>query len=371
MNNSQKQQFKGTILVVDDTPDNLRLLSSMLAEQSYKVRAMLNGEMALKSAQADPPDLIFLDVNMPHPNGYEVCKQLKASEKTRQIPVIFISALNEALDKVTAFQSGGIDYITKPFQFEEVLARLETHLRIQWLQQQLQEQNQLLLRERELLKKEQEKSETLLLNILPRPIAEQLKNHPHAIAEQFDEVTILFADIVEFTPLASRVSAAALVERLNRIFSAFDQLTEEYGLEKIKTVGDEYMVVGGLPVPRRDHAEAIAQLGLAMQDKIASFNRDDGQPFQLRIGINTGAVVAGVIGVSKFSYDLWGDAVNVASRMESTAEPGKIQVTAVTYERLKEHFTFEERGYRSIKGKSEMMTYWLSGKKSTCNIQSD
>lgn len=125
------------------------------------------------------------------------------------------------------------------------------------------------------------------------------------------------------------------------------------------------MVVGGLPVPRRDHAEPIAQMALAMQEKIALFDRDDGQPFQLRIGINTSTVVAGVIGVSKFSYDLWGDAVNVASRMESTAEPGKIQLTAATYERLKEQFTFEERGYRSIKGKSEMMTYWLAGQKST------
>lgn len=363
MNNSLKQHFKGTILVVDDMPDNLRLLSSMLTEHSYKVRAMLNGEMALKSARADPPDLIFLDVNMPELNGYEVCKQLKAAEKTREIPVIFISALDEVLDKVKAFQVGAIDYITKPFQFEEVLVRLETHLKIQWLQRQLQEQNQLLIREQELLKKEQLKSEKLLLNILPRPIAEQLKNNFHPIAEQFDDVTILFADIVEFTPLASRIPATALVERLNQIFSTFDQLTEQYGLEKIKTVGDEYMVVGGVPVPRRDRAEAIGLLALEMQEKIALFERDDGQPFQLRIGINTGAVVAGVIGASKFSYDLWGDAVNVASRMESTAEPGKIQVTAVTYERLREKFTFKEHGYCFVKGKSEMMTYWLTGKK--------
>jgi class 3 adenylate cyclase len=146
---------------------------------------------------------------------------------------------------------------------------------------------------------------------------------------------------------------------LNAIFSTFDQLAEQHGVEKIKTLGDAYMVAGGLPVPREDHAEAIAQMALDMQREIASFQGDDGKPLCLRIGINTGPVVAGVIGIKKFIYDLWGDTVNVASRMESQGVPGCIQVTATTYECLKDKFLFEERGTTLIKGKGEMMTYWL------------
>lgn len=213
----------------------------------------------------------------------------------------------------------------------------------------------------EALQVEQEKSERLLLNILPRPIAEKLKQDQEGLAEHFSEVTILFADIVGFTPFSARVSALELVSLLNQVFSTFDQLTDQHGLEKIKTIGDSYMVVGGLPVEKPDHCRAIAQMALDMQKTISDFRADNGEQFQLRIGINTGAVVAGVIGIRKFSYDLWGDTVNVASRMEATALPGTIQVTADSYERLKENFLFEERGAISVKGKGEMLTYWLKG----------
>jgi class 3 adenylate cyclase len=215
----------------------------------------------------------------------------------------------------------------------------------------------------EYLRAEQEKSELLLLNILPKAIAEQLKQNPGAIAEQFNSVTILFADIVGFTPLASGMSPTNVVNLLNQIFSTFDQLAEQHGLEKIKTIGDAYMVAGGLPVLKLDHAEAVAEMALDMQREIARFQRDDNQPLCLRIGINTGPVVAGVIGIKKFIYDLWGDTVNVASRMESQGLPGGIQVTAATYECLKNKYLFEERGVIPVKGKGEMMTYWLIGKK--------
>ncbi len=215
----------------------------------------------------------------------------------------------------------------------------------------------------EYLRAEQEKSELLLLNILPKAIAEQLKQNPGAIAEQFNSVTILFADIVGFTPLASGMSPTNVVNLLNQIFSTFDQLAEQHGLEKIKTIGDAYMVAGGLPVLKLDHAEAVAEMALDMQREIARFQRDDNQPLCLRIGINTGPVVAGVIGIKKFIYDLWGDTVNVAPRMESQGLPGGIQVTAATYECLKNKYLFEERGIIPVKGKGEMMTYWLIGKK--------
>jgi PAS domain S-box-containing protein len=213
------------------------------------------------------------------------------------------------------------------------------------------------------LRLEQHKSERLLLNILPKPIAEQLKQFEGSLAQQFAEATILFADIVDFTPLSAQISPLELLNLLNQIFSVFDQLAEKHGVEKIKTIGDAYMVAGGLPIPKENHAEAIAQMALDMQQAIGQFQTQHGEPFQIRIGINTGPVVAGVIGIRKFSYDLWGDAVNVASRMESSGIPGKIQVTAATKERLQDKYLFEERGAILVKGKGKMISYWLTGKK--------
>jgi adenylate cyclase len=213
------------------------------------------------------------------------------------------------------------------------------------------------------LEAEQAKSERLLLNVLPKAIADRLKQNENTIADSFPEVTVLFADIVGFTRLASRVSPPELVKILNRIFSAFDRLASEYGLEKIKTIGDAYMVVGGLPVPRTDHAEAIARMAIAMLEEIEQFDSQDRESFSMRIGIHTGPVVAGVIGTNKFIYDLWGDTVNTASRMESHGVPGRIQVSPTTYERLRHAYDFEERGPIRIKGKGDMMVYLLSTRK--------
>ncbi|MEG4074761.1 adenylate/guanylate cyclase domain-containing protein [Microcoleus sp. Pol14C2] len=674
MNDHRLPATPKDILIVDDMPDNLRLLSTMLTSYGYHVRKAINGHLALQGAQISPPDLILLDINMPQMNGYEVCEQLKLSEKTKDIPVIFISALDDVLEKVKAFQVGGVDYITKPFQVEEVLARVQNQLSLRSLQSKLQlqarelhdrnsrlqeeiaerqraeesirfllettraigeavdfhsalevilhqvgetigwdvgeawipdaeatvlqsargwyasnarmdafrkqseqltfamniglpgrvwaskqpewvediskgyphflrskialelgfkagfgvpilvgnevlavlvffkissagkdarfidvfnavgtqlgsliqrKQAEELLRiaqekyhsivenamegifqstpsggylsanpalaklygydspeelmseikniaqqlyvdperrlefvaamdaenavsgfesmvcrkdgrriwvsenvravrdskgellyyegtvsditERKLaqeaLKVQQEQSEKLLLNILPKPIAERLKAEQSTIADSFAQVSVLFADIVGFTELSARMSPTELVKRLNVIFSHFDQLAEKYGVEKIKTIGDAYMVVGGLPTPRQDHAEAIAQMALGMQAKIAKLCAETGEKLAIRVGINSGPVVAGVIGVSKFTYDLWGDTVNVAARMEATGFAGSIQVTDVTYELLKDKYLFERRGVIPVKGKGDMMTYWLLGKK--------
>ena len=663
------------ILIVDDKPDNLRLLSTMLASYGYQVRKAISGQVALQGAQTAPPDLILLDINMPQMNGYEVCEKLKTLEKTKDIPVIFISALDDVLEKVKAFQVGGVDYITKPFQLEEVLVRVENQLSLRSLQCKLQEQakelhdrNSRLQQEiaerqraqeeirfllettraigesadfhsalevilhqvgetigwdlgeawipdaagivlessrgwyarnpglasfrresekltfpvniglpgrvwaskqpewvedfsqagypefirseialdtgfkaacgvpilvgdevlavlvffkilpchkdqrfidlfkaigtqlgsliqrkqaeearrlaeeryhsivenamegifqstpdggylsanpalaklygydspeelissvkniseqlyvdparrlefvaameadravsgfeslvrrkdgqkiwvsenvravrdgkgvlmyyegtvsditerksaQEALKVQQDQTEKLLLNILPKPIAERLKLEQSTIADSFEQVSVLFADIVGFTELSARMSPTELVKRLNVIFSHFDQLAEMYGVEKIKTIGDAYMVVGGLPTPRDDHASAIAQMALGMQAQIAKLSAETGEKLAIRVGINSGPVVAGVIGVSKFTYDLWGDTVNVAARMEVTGVGGCIQVTDVTYELLKDKYVFEKRGVIPVKGKGDMITYWLIEKK--------
>ncbi len=213
------------------------------------------------------------------------------------------------------------------------------------------------------LQYQQEQSERLLLNILPEEIANRLKRGDSTIADTFANATVLFADIVGFTQLSARVSPTQLVSLLNEIFSTFDQLAEIHGLEKIKTIGDAYMVVGGLPIPRTDHAEAIAEMALDMLDAISDFSNTHNQDFSIRIGINSGPVVAGVIGIKKFIYDLWGDTVNTASRMESHGKPGCIQVTSTTYKLLEEKFLFEHRGTIEVKGKGLMNTYLLQCRK--------
>jgi class 3 adenylate cyclase len=198
---------------------------------------------------------------------------------------------------------------------------------------------------------------------LPKLIAQRLKQNPGIIADSFESVTVMFADIVGFTNLSAQISALELVQLLNEIFSLFDALAQGHNLEKIKTIGDAYMVVGGLSIANENHLSAIADLALDMQQEIAQVQTLQGKIFQIRIGINCGSVVAGVIGSNKFIYDLWGDTVNVASRMESTGIPGYIQVTESIYEQLKEFYEFEPRGLTQIKGKGEMMTYWLKAKK--------
>jgi class 3 adenylate cyclase len=212
------------------------------------------------------------------------------------------------------------------------------------------------------LEEEQKKSERLLLNILPEAVAQQLKQEQRTIAESFAEATVLFADIVGFTELSAGIPPYEMVSMLNQIFSTFDLLAEHHHLEKIKTIGDSYMVVGGLPLERPDHVEAIADMALDMLKAIAEFNTQHTRSFKIRIGINTGPVVAGVIGVKKFIYDLWGDTVNTASRMESHGLPDRIQVTAAVYERLQNKYVFEERGTILVKGKGEMTVYLLKGK---------
>ena len=213
------------------------------------------------------------------------------------------------------------------------------------------------------LRLERAKSDQLLLNILPASIADQLKQDIRPIAEHFEDVSILFADIVNFTPLSSRLSAVELVNILNQVFSTFDELAGWLGLEKIKTIGDAYMVAAGLPVPRADHLDTIADMALAMVNAMSLFSRNHDEHLQIRIGIHFGPVVAGVIGVKKFTYDLWGDTVNVASRMEALGKPGLIQVTESVYEQLRDRYHFEERGLIQVKGKGIMRTYWLLRKR--------
>jgi guanylate cyclase len=204
----------------------------------------------------------------------------------------------------------------------------------------------------------QRQSDDLLHNILPHEIAKRLKGENKMIADHFESASVLFADVVDFTPMSAGMSPAELIGLLNEVFSAFDRFVDELGLEKIKTVGDEYMVASGVPVERPDHAESLAELALRIRDFVAS-NTFNGHKIELRIGIHSGPVVAGVIGIHKYAYDLWGDSVNTASRMESEGLAGSIQVSATTYELIRDSFVCEPRGVVSVKGKGDLITYFL------------
>jgi guanylate cyclase len=217
------------------------------------------------------------------------------------------------------------------------------------------------------LRVEQDKAETLLLNILPRSVAERLKTQTQTIADSFSSASILFGDVVDFTPLAQRLPAAEVVGILDRLFTYFDTLAERYGLEKIKTIGDCYMVAAGVPNPRPDHADAIARMALDMREAMRDADAVGDLGLELRIGINSGPVVAGVIGRKRFLYDLWGDAVNTASRMESHGAPGQIQITGATYELLHDRFECTHRGSIEVKGKGRLETWFLVGPKATAN----
>ena len=212
------------------------------------------------------------------------------------------------------------------------------------------------------LRVEQDRAENLLLNILPRSIAERLKADTATIADQFAAASILFADVVDFTPMADRLQPAEVVDLLDHLFTHFDLLAEQYDVEKIKTIGDAYMVAAGVPTPRADHAQAMALMALDMREAMKSDDSVGHLGLELRIGINSGPVVAGVIGRKRFLYDLWGDAVNMASRMESQGTPGEIQVTQATYELLRDEFELEPRGTVSVKGKGDVETWYLVGR---------
>lgn len=213
------------------------------------------------------------------------------------------------------------------------------------------------------VKVERERSEALLLNVLPPQIAGRLKAQKTTIADAFDNVSVLFADIAGFTPLSAQTTPAEIVGMLNRIFVEFDRIARTHGAEKIKTIGDAYMVASGVPEHRLDHSRVIAECALDMVEVVAQQANPLGMPIQLRIGIHSGPAIAGVIGAHKFAYDLWGDTVNVASRMESSGSPGRIQVTAEIYMTLKDEYVFEERGPVQVKGKGMLNTWWLVGRR--------
>jgi class 3 adenylate cyclase/ActR/RegA family two-component response regulator len=340
------------ILVVDDNASNRDVLARRLTREGHQVITAENGAAALSLCDSQDFDLVLLDLIMPEIGGFEVLQRLKASDRTTHIPVIVISALDELDSVIRCIEAGAEDYLPKPFDPILLRTRIDSSLEKKWLRD----------REKQFiadLDREKRLSEALLLNILPQSIANRMRAGEVAIADKVTEATILFCDLVGFTALSGRLSAEQTVDFLGKIFTTFDSLAAEAGVEKIKTIGDAYMAAAGIPEPQADHAFRVASLAPRMLRAVRDVSETTGLDLQARIGIHSGPIVAGVIGTHKFAYDVWGDTVNTASRMESHSVTGRIHVSEATRRALDGRFQFEPRGQIEVKGKGLMETYFL------------
>jgi len=340
------------LLVIDDDRVNRLILSRALETEGFAVETAEDALRAIRILRAGPTvfDLILLDVLMPGMDGYDLLRYLKADPALASTPVVMVSALGDISSVVRCLELGADDYITKPFDPVLLRARINAAL----AKKRLIDVEHAYARA---LEDEEARTERLLLHILPAPIAARLKGGERVIADNFDDVSVLFADLVGFTAMAALMSPKEVVELLNEIFSSFDQLAHKHRLEKIKTIGDAYLVVGGLIGSIDDHVTACAHMALDMLDAIERCGQGG---LTLRVGLHTGPVVAGVIGEHKFSYDLWGDTVNIASRLESHGGAGKVHVSHIVRARLNDAFRFEERGIIDLRGRGPITTFYLS-----------
>jgi class 3 adenylate cyclase len=343
----------GSILVVDDIEANRDLLARRLTRDGHRVVSVAGGYQALQALNDEEFDLVLLDFMMPDISGFDVLVQIKADERLRRVPVIMITALAETESALRCIEAGAEDYLPKPFDPILLRARINACIhKKRWRD-----------REQEYLRRIEAgtaKFERLLLSILPEQVIGRLNRGETIIADRFECVSVLFADLVGFTEHSARTTPAALVEYLNELFSEFDALARELGVEKIKTIGDAYMAVAGVPDPNSNHFAAIANMALGMIDRLECVNGYFGWSLQIRIGIHSGPVVAGIVGKHRFNYDVWGDTVNVASRLEAHSLPNRIHVSVDIARRLAGAFVLESRGSIEVKGKGRLETFFLS-----------
>jgi adenylate cyclase len=343
---------QGRILIVDDNPSNRELLGRQLMRAGHTITEADGGHAALSRLESETFDLVLLDLMMPDISGYEVLCRLKAQPATSEIPIIMISALDDLDSVIRCIEAGAVDYLFKPFDATLLRARIGSSME----NKLLRDREKLMVEE---LRREKARSEDLLLSILPRTIVDRINAGETMIADHAEEVSILFADIVGFTQMAGRHKPSDLVRFLNSVFTAFDELSTRFGAEKIKTIGDAYMAAFGLPDPRADHAEAAVLQAEAMLSEIGRFRTEDGATMKLRVGIHSGPAVAGIIGQRKFAFDVWGTTVNIASRMESLGEPGKVHVSEAVARALNGRFSFIDRGLIDVKGAGSMRTFFV------------
>jgi adenylate cyclase len=363
------------ILIVDDQAANVLLLESMLKSAGYVSVASTRDPRAVRELhRANRYDLILLDLQMPDMDGFAVMEALEEIEQDGYLSVLVVTA--QPGHKLRALQAGAKDFVSKPFDLAEVLTRVHNMLEVRLFARALERTVRDLEASRELIRAknvelqrlfdqvvaERKVSERLALHVPPDSIATRLKARPDMTADAFADVTILIADVVGFTELAPALSPERLALMVDEIFSIFDGLVGERGLKKVKTLGNSYMAASGVPVPSADHPARAAHLSLDMLQALDRFNERTGSALQVRIGIATGPVLAGVIGRRQYLFDVWGEAASIASRMESHGVAGRVQVAESTRRRLGEPFLLEERGVIELEGQGELKTWFLAGR---------
>lgn len=354
---------KAKVLLVDDSRlIRMGLRRSLVEIGLTDITEASDGREAIETLVREPFDLMLLDMEMPEMNGMEVLAVLRDTPHQAWPPVIVISGGTSLEDAVRCIELGAEDYLSKPFNPVLLRARVKTSVERKRLRDQEALRMRQLKKQHEALASEQAKTEQLLLNILPRKIAQRLKAGEEHIADAFPNVSVLFADMVGFTAMSRTMTASALVEVLGDLFSRFDLITEKHGLEKIKTIGDCYMLAGGVPDPMDEHAHAVIDAAIEFCTALEEMRERTGGALRMRIGVHSGPIVAGVIGLRKFTYDLWGDTVNVASRMESTGEPGRIHVSVNTANLIKNDFKLESRGSIEVKSLGQVETFFVNGR---------
>ena len=352
---------KGLLLVVDDNEGNRDVLSRRLLRDGCEVMLAETGRQALRMARRYKFDLILLDIMMPEMDGFAVLDELKKDPRLRYIPVIMISAIDEIESVVRCIELGADDYLTKPFNPVLLRARVNALLERKRLRDEETRRAEELQKALADVDSQRKKTEQLLLNILPASIAEELQTQGSVQPMYFEDVTIVFADFVGFTLSTEELPADDLVRILHAYFTAFDTIMGRYGMEKLKTIGDCYMFVGGMPIRNPSHPVDAVLAAFEMLQVTRQMADAGPVSWDLRIGIHTGPVVAGVVGIHKFAFDIWGDAVNFSSRMESSGAPGRVNLSASTYARVKDFFACEKRGKVRIKDGREVEMYFVTG----------
>jgi class 3 adenylate cyclase/CheY-like chemotaxis protein len=348
------------ILVVDDNETNRDVLGRRLEREGYLVSSAENGRLALEMVRSTSYDLVLLDIMMPEIDGYQVLSQMKADPALCDIPVIMISALDQINSVVRCIETGAEDYLNKPFDPVLLRARIGACLekkRLRDEQKRKHAELEVAIGEAENQRRE---SESLLRNILPAQIAEELRGRGQVEPRYFEDVTILFSDFVGFTHATENLAAEDLVNLLHCYFTAFDKIVGRYGLEKLKTIGDSYMLVGGLPERNPSHPVDAVMAAFEMVRAVEELSTEEA-PWRVRIGIHTGPVIAGVVGIKKFAFDIWGESVNFSSRMESSGAPNRVNMSARTYSRVKDFFECEARGQVATKEGKPYDMYFAKG----------
>ena len=349
------------ILIVDDQEAAVILLERILRGAGYVSITSTTEPAEVRGLHlANRFDLILLDLQMPGMDGFQVMEGLKHIEQEGYLPVLVITAQPD--HKLRALRAGAKDFISKPFDAAEVLTRVHNMLEVRLLHVEIRRKNDELKKLFDQVVAERKVSERLALHVPPDSIAARLQARPDVTADSFADVTVLIADVVGLTELTPAVSPERLALLLDEIFTGFDGVAMKRGLKKIKTLGNSYMAAAGVPVPAGDHAARAAHVSLDMVDALDRFNERSGYSLQVRIGLATGPVVAGVIGKRMYLYDVWGDAVNTASRMESHGVAGRVQVSESTRRLLGEPFLIEERGALEVEGKGEVKTWFVGGR---------